>query len=514
MQVFRTTRRGLLGYGMGLVGAALLAACGGVASPTAAPAKSESKPAAAAEPTKPTAGGSAPFAKPDTKPAAQAPGKPGQATVSFTSQGNKAELDMFDRIFDSFEKEFPNIKVDRKYDPQLSWPKVINQLRTGTASDVMRTNDDDIFLLLSANVVVSLDDYVKKELKPDDYYAVALKGRTGPGGEVGSALVGTAPTVMFYNVDLLQKAGVTPPTDWSNTWTLDQLSENATKLTQKKGDRTDVYGLYVPYWWPQVQFWNEGVSLYNEDETKAAINTPEALQVLKTYQDWHKSGVHVPPSPNQSADNAQLFNGGLLAIVYEDMNFANSIKKDAVKWDVAACCKGAKHDGAFHNDRNFTVPASTKVRDEAWQLLKYLFTMNADGQAGGQAEIAKMDWGVPVLKKAAEGPLFADPKKAPTNRKIYMQGAERAWPIPDNPMGELFQDLFRRIDAVRAGSQTPEDFLKDADARLNTTIQQLGWSKKNNQRGFRLEGAIEKAGRLDEPTPAPAKPGEAPAKKP
>lgn len=503
----RTTRRGLIGIGVGAAATAILAACGQSATPTAVPAKpAANAPAAAA--TKPAAG-AATAAKPDVKPAAQAPSKGGQALVAFTSQGNKDELDMFDRIWDGFEKRKPNIKVDRKYDPALTWPKVINQLRSGTASDVIRTNDDDIFLLLSANVVTSLDDYVRRDLKRDEYYPVVWQSRTGPGGEIGSALVGTAPMVMFYNVDLFQKAGVKPPTDWEkDNWTMDDFESALAKVSKKSGGRVEVFGWESPSYWWQVGLWNEGLDWYNEDETKATANTPEARKALERYQRWHKEGWAVPPGEN----GLQLFNSGLLAMVFNDASYEVRIKPE-INWDVAPIFRGAKRDGAFHNDRNFTIPASSKNRDEAWELVKWLFSM--DGEDGGQAEFAKLHWGVPVLKKAAEGPLFANAKSKGKRSQIHFQAVNKSWPIPDNPMGEAFQVVWRRSDPMFIGQETPEKFLTDAEELLNRTIKQVGWSKKNNQRGYRLEGAIEKAGRLEDAAPAQpaAKPG-APATKP
>jgi multiple sugar transport system substrate-binding protein len=378
----------------------------------------------------------------------------------------------------------------------------------------MRTNDDDIFLLTSANVVVSLDDRITKELKRDDYYPVVWQSRTGPGGELGSALVATAPYVMFYNVDLFQKAGVKAPTDWEkDNWTLDDLEAAMAKVSKKQGDRVDVYAWESDSYWWQVGLWNEGLPWYSEDETKAIWRTPEAKRALERYQRWYKEGWAVPPMGNKGQQIVQLFNSNLLAMVWRDTAFETSIKAD-VNWDVAPIPKGSKRDGCFHNDRNFTIPTASKVRDEAWEALKWLFTM--DGEEGGQFEFAKNRWGVPVLKKAAEGPLFNDPKKKPKSIQVYFQGVQKAWPIPDNPMGEVFQVPWRRSDPMFTGQESVDKFLAASEELVDKVIKQVGWSKKMNARGYRLEGAIEKAGRLDEEeaaTKPQAKP-EAPAKKP
>lgn len=422
----------------------------------------------------------------------------GPVKVSFTSQGNKNELQMFDKIFDALEKRTPNVKVDRKYDTTLSWPKAINELASGTASDVMRTNDDDIFLLTTAGVLTTLDDYYR-DLNRDDYYALAFKTRTGPGGELSRALVATTPLVMFYNVDLLDKAGVKPPTDWDkDTWTMADFESAMSKLAKKTGSRVDVYAWDSPSYWWQVGLWNDGVPWYNQDQTKAEANTPAARTDLEKYQKWTKDGWALPPGTSDTAQSTQLFNGGLLALRFTDSSFEVQINK-SIKWDVGPVPKGSAQAGAFHNDRVFTVPNASKVKDGAWTVLNWLLTMTSDGKDGGQYMFAQERWGVPVLRKAAEGPIFNDPSRPPKHLDVYFQGINHGWPIPDNPMGEAFQVVWRTAGDMQNGKTSAEQFLKDAEDLLNKTIQQTGWNKSKDTRGYRLPGVIEKSGAAPKP---------------
>lgn len=453
-----------------------------------APAAAPTQASAPSAPSAPTHAASSAAPQPTPKAAAAA-SSGGQTTVSFTSQGNKSELAMFDKVFDSFEKRNPSIKIDRRYDTTMSWPKAINELASGTASDVQRTNDDDIFLLTTSGVLTTLDDYYR-DLNKNDYYGLAWTTRTGPGGELSRALVATTPLVMFYNVDILQKAGVKPPTDWTtDNWTWDNFLSAMNKVSKKTNGRVDVYAWDAPAYWWQVGLWNDGVPWYNDTQTKAEANTPQARSDLTRYQQWYKDGLAVPPGENAT----QLFNSGLLAMFFNDASFESSIKK-GVNWDVAPILKGTTHDGAFHNDRVFTVPQTSKVKDGAWSLLKWLLTMTPDGKDGGQYYFSVQRWGVPVLRKAAEGPIFNDPSRPPKHLKMYFEGIDKGWPIPDNPMGEAFQVVWRTVGDLQNGKVTPEQFLQAGEDLLNKSIEQTGWSTSKNQRGYRLPGLIEKTG--------------------
>lgn len=108
------------------------------------------------------------------------------AKVSFGTGGSDAELEMFDKILDRFQEANSGYEVDRRYDPTQTWPKVINQLRSGTASDVQRLNDDSVFMMVSVDAVKVIDEWFDRDLVRADYYDIAFTERVGPGGTLAS----------------------------------------------------------------------------------------------------------------------------------------------------------------------------------------------------------------------------------------------------------------------------------------------------------------------------------------
>lgn len=290
---------GLVAIGAGVA----LSACAPAPTPTAAPAQPARPAEKPAQPAKPAA----------------APPKvgAGQVLVSFSSQGNKDELDIFDRIIDGFEQSQTKIRVDRRYDPTLSWPKIINMIRAGVAADVQRTDDDSIYMLTVAGMRTTLDDYFRRDLRREDYYDIMFKLQVGPGGELGGAYVASAPIVAFFNLDLFEKAGIKPPTDWDTPPDMAGWEEMLAKLTKKSGDRVEVYGFHAPDWWIPTALYNAGVDFWTPDETRAVFATPEGIETLTRWQSWFKKGYFVPPGENPT----QLFNSGLLAVKVDYPNF-------------------------------------------------------------------------------------------------------------------------------------------------------------------------------------------------
>ena len=437
-----------------------LAACGQAAAPTVAPAKTAEKPA-----EKPAAGQAPAAAKPVTS--AGAP-----VTVSFSTQGNPQELAMFENILKDFEAKNPKVKVDRKFDPSLTWEKVHVMLGAGTASSVQRTNDDDIFLLMAQKVITSLDNYVSKDMKRDDYFPSTWESRVGAGGEIGAITNGSSPMVIFYNVDHFKEAGLTPATEWKNPWTFEQFDQALEKLVRKDASgKVTRYAYSEDSWFVQPLMVNNGAEPYNDDETECTLmKTPAAEEILTWHQNlFTKRQVAMPYSEN----GTQLFNSGLVSMSIRQTSFALAVKKD-LNYDVMPIFKGKLKNLTENSERCFTIPASEKNKDEAWQLGLYLWGEDV------QKIFLKTDYAVPMLKKVALSTEAGDPNKVPKNGKIYPDGVAADVYTNNNPVGDDYQKWFSRtVNELTTGQKDPKTFLKERVDRLNQGLKDTAWNKKS-----------------------------------
>ena len=409
----------------------------------------------------------------------------GPVTISFSSQGNPQEFQMLDRILDAFEQSQPRIKVEKRYDASLTWEKVHALIFAEEAADVQRTNDDDIFYLLSGNGIRSLEAYVKRDLKMGDYYESAWKSRVGPGDEIGAATVGSSPLVVFYNAEHFRQINVAPPTDWKTTWSFDQFVDALRRLTElhRRRGATDRWAYFDDSWFIQPLMWNNGYRPYNADETKATFLTPPAVEILTHYQDWFCKagyGFPVPAPPGESASRA--FREGRLSMFISQTSFAAPLPPD-LDWDVAPIFKGKKEATTENSERCWTIPRHSKNPDEAWELAKWFHLKPA------QEEFAKIDYAVPMLKSVAEGPVFNDPNRKPRHRNVWYQGVANDVPTLNNPMGDFYQVWFSRTtDDLRSCKQAPQEFLREREQLANEKIKETNWNKKTNYvKGWKLK---------------------------
>src|SRR5262245_12855279 len=134
----RLSRRDILTLAGAGAGALVLAACGGSAPPTAAPAKpaeapkpaADAKPAAA-EPTKPAAA-----AAPASTPAAAKPaGAPATAEVTFWGHNHVPRVELDKEVLTTFLKENAGAKVEYVAVPQEYEVKLTAAMASGTGPD-------------------------------------------------------------------------------------------------------------------------------------------------------------------------------------------------------------------------------------------------------------------------------------------------------------------------------------------------------------------------------------------
>lgn len=153
--------------------------------------------------------------------------------------------------------------------------KVLQQSSSKTLPDVLMLDNPDLQQIAATGALAPLADF---KISTDNFAEGVLRA-----GTYKDKVYGLAPTVntiaLFYNKDILAKAGITPPTTWV------ELKAAAAKLTS--GDQ---YGLafnanptYEGTWQFLPVMWSNG-----GDEKK--IDTPETEQALQLWTDLVKDG--------------------------------------------------------------------------------------------------------------------------------------------------------------------------------------------------------------------------------
>jgi multiple sugar transport system substrate-binding protein len=349
--------------GLGAAGVSLLAACGG--SP-ATPA--------ASQPTAPaSAGGSA----------------SGEATtISMMGWGSILEKENVQKGLDLFQSRNPDIKVNWLHTPEDYETKLKTMLAGGTPPDVFWGGNMADYV--ARGVVMDITERVKNDPvlgKPDYFIQPAEEQRATINGKwygIGSCWV--IPH-LYYNVDLLQKAGVEPPSnDPAKAWTWEQYLDNARKLTiDANGKHPGEDGFdenNVKQWgvsWPTWSMMRDLGAVLNGGQSytpdyKIKLGEDAAVVGMQQISDLfnlHKVAPRAAAMEQLGLNGMQMLSSGRLAIMTDGSWALQDIAKMNFKYGTGVLPK-MKDTTTLAQAHMHMIHKDTKHPDAAWKLLAFL----------------------------------------------------------------------------------------------------------------------------------------------
>jgi multiple sugar transport system substrate-binding protein len=188
---------------------------------------------------------------------------------------NEPERTVYAQTLDACGRQ-AGVTIEREVVPGDSLiAKVLQQASSRTMPDVLMLDNPDLQQIASTGALAPISDF---GLSAEGYVEGVVSASTFDGQVYGLQPIANS-IGLFYNVDMLAEAGVTPPTTW------DELKAAAAALTQ--GDR---YGIaftavadYEGAWQFLPFMWTNG-----GDETNIA--SPEVAEALQLWVDLVDSG--------------------------------------------------------------------------------------------------------------------------------------------------------------------------------------------------------------------------------
>lgn len=342
------------------------------------------------------------------------------------------------RLVQPFEQK-TGVKVDVQL---VGWDVQFDRIRnaavSGEGPDITQAGTTQVPFFAALGGFEDLTDRAK-DLGGSGAYPEGVWATTQVQGQEGTWATPwfTEARAIYYRKDVLEKAGIDPKTafaDWDSfRTTLQTIKE---KVPEVGGKPIEPFGTpgkkafdLVHHVMPFV--WSAGGAELNEDATKSTIASPEAQQGVRFFADLFQDGL---------ADKAQLerdgtqvenqFKAGRLAVwMGGPWVLQSSEREDDDKWvdaarenvGIAPMPIGPSGKAyTFVGGSNLMVFKSSKHKNEAWALLKYLsepkvqteyaalmgmFPSKADAQAqAGEGDANKAEF----LKAIQQGRSYAE----------------------------------------------------------------------------------------------------------
>ena len=278
---------------------------------------------------------------------------------------------VMENLIKSFNASHPNIEVRAQAQPWgTTWQQLPSLVASGRSPDVVVINEDQITGFVARGAVSPLTPAELKTAGIDQsrFYGPLFKTADYQGKSYGVPISSVA-YVMFYNKDLMKKAGLDPN---SPPRTRDEFLKAAQACTMDKSGKKPGQAGFDP---KNLDTW--GVSLYNnwvgsrlayasilqnggnlvDKNDNAAFNTPQAMSAVQFLVDL--VGKYNVARPN-STEEAELaaFSQGKVCMFPSGQWYNDRFESQKMNYGVAFVPQlgGSKQDAAWGGSSHLTLP--------------------------------------------------------------------------------------------------------------------------------------------------------------
>ncbi len=351
-------------------------------------------------------------------------------------------------LLDEYTAEYPNVTIEREFIAYADLKKTLLQSAGASAlPDITIVNGPDHQQFAELGIAADLTDRLEAWGELDQYPQGLIDSASLDGRIYGLPITANA-LALFYNVDLLDEAGIEPPTTW------EELSDAAAELTT-----SERYGYAfsainnqqsVFQWLPTL--WQAGGDLTD-------IDSPEAIEALefsagliadgsvsREVLNWDQAAVAAEFAQGRTA---MMINGpwqfSYLAAQAPDLNYR------------VALLPAGEEAASVTGGENYLVTDGANA-DAAWNLVKWMQdparVQQIDDAAGSlptrlDVELSNDD---PNLAVFAEQLVVARPRA---------YGANYA---------EIADHVVVALQSVLSGSATAKDALTTAAAAIEPLL--------------------------------------------
>lgn len=278
---------------------------------------------------------------------------------------------------------------------ESAWARINAAADTGQGPDVVELGSTWVASILSKNVLEPVPSELIQSLGGTGIFLPALWSSTHLYRDNTSYALpwyGGA-RVAYYRTDLFKQAGVRPDEAFANWGSFKQAMR---KLQSLKINGKPIAALGYPgkHDWDILHnlapwIWNAGGDFLNRDQSRAMINSPEALQAITFFKSFAEEGL-VPPSALEK-DSAQIENAffrGEFAVIFSGPWVLKVLSTEKAKggqkeshtagnFSVASYPAGIRGNQTLFSGSDLAVMKSSKNKDEAWKLVQYLMSREA-----------------------------------------------------------------------------------------------------------------------------------------
>lgn len=404
----------------------------------------------------------------------------GKVELTFMFRGNPQELEAYKATVKRYEEANKDVKVTMvQTAPDQYDTKLKSAIAGRKIPDVFFYNPAQVKAYVNSGVLLDITEQVEgsTDVKIDDIWEAGINKYRFDGETLGQGAIyglpkDLGPFALGYNKTMFEEAGIPLP-DKDKPYTWDEFIDVAKQLTKDNdGDgKMDQYGTGFNVNWALQPFvWSNGADWINEDGTKVTIDDPKFIEALQFFVD-QQNKYQITPSIGdaQTLDTYQRWLKGQLAFFpvgpWDMAAFKEQLKfeYDLLPWPAGSTGESAAWVGSL----GIGVGATTKHAKEAAELAMYL---SADQE--GQQALVDAQVQLPNSVEVADT-WAADTSIKPENKQEFLDIINdygRGFPAEKTYTAEWYDEFFKNIQPVLDGKTTVEDYVKEAQPKMQKLL--------------------------------------------
>jgi len=323
-------------------------------------------------------------------------GSSGKATVNWwTWDPNQAAA--YEKCIPAFEKSNPDIKVKiSQYNVSDYFTKLTSGFVSGDAPDAFMNSVTYLQSYAGQGQLMSLDKYISQDKIDMKQYSIGASAWKYKDGKQYALPMDWATGVLYYNKDVLAKAGYTPADVDKLTWTPDGGGTFWKMIKHLTVDKSGVRGDQSGYHTAKVATYgignlestgdpfgqnawgwllpSAGINIPNTNQWPTVFNyaNPQVVKSVGLVRSLTNDGF--APKLNQftTADTQQLGSGKVAMIVGGTWEASTFASLPGIKVGVAPLPAGSDGKRALMSNSNGNnIWAGTKHADQTWKWVSY-----------------------------------------------------------------------------------------------------------------------------------------------
>lgn len=374
----------------------------------------------------------------------------GKVKIRFASWDEAEDVDAQQAAVDKFNEAHDDIEVTLEaYGGEFD-TKISAGMGSNDMPDVMYMWNYPAY----AQGLEPLDSYIEGEGEEykENFYDTLWNYNSYDGSTYGIPIGFTTHT-LFFNKDIFKEAGIAEPT---NDWTWEDVQKAAKTITEKcDGKKGFSFQMKPDPYDYEMYLWSNGTAYVNEDgELEGNLNSDEAKEVFKMFQDMEKEGYAVA---TEKSGTDEFRSGNTAMYVYGSWSI-NTLKEDEVNFGVVNIPSFGKQPSvSILSSSGISMSKDSKNKEAAWEFIKFWTSEEMNKERIGME--------LPVLYSVVESEGIMDqPEYAPFYTMLEQSSDYTPASFIYESWSELSENLSLSFERVfnPSAMEDPEEVLDEA----------------------------------------------------